>query len=151
MLPRSPGLGPATVLDDGSRRVLVAGGYRIDDPAAAAELYAPADGGTWSTASSMVEAHYAHSATLLSDGRVLVAGGAVLVPDGLPNGEHTALAEVYDPATGAQTGTLTGKVTAASQAGWGFLLFVFYSHPNFARKSSVDWTSPKVTRNFPRV
>ena len=34
----------------------------------------------------------------------------MLVPDGLPNGEHTALAELYDPAAGPQTGTLTGQV-----------------------------------------
>ncbi len=30
-------------------------------------------------------------------------------------------------------------------------LLVFYSYPNFASKSSVDWTSPKVTRNLPSV
>ena len=29
--------------------------------------------------------------------------------------------------------------------------FGFYSHPNFASKSSVDWTSPNVTRNLPSV
>jgi len=29
--------------------------------------------------------------------------------------------------------------------------FGIYSHPNFASKSSVDWTSPKVTRNLPSV
>ena len=38
----------------------------------------------------------------------------------------------------------------------GSLLFVFYSPPNysppnFTSKSSVAWTSPKVTRNLPRV
>ncbi len=105
----------ALVLDDGSRRVLVAGGYRIDDPAAAAELYDPAEGGTWSTTSSMVEARYAHAATLLDDGKVVIAGGAVLVPGGLQNGYHTAAAAVYDPAFAPQTGTLTGNVTDAGK------------------------------------
>lgn len=47
----------------------------------------------WTATGSMNEARYRHTATLLLDGRVLVAGGA-------SSDEITASAEVYDPATG---------------------------------------------------
>lgn len=48
----------------------------------------------WTATGSMNEARYLHTATLLLDGRVLVAGGA-------SSDEITASAEIYDPATGA--------------------------------------------------
>ncbi len=48
----------------------------------------------WSETGSLNEARYLHTATLLLDGRVLVAGGSSA-------GATTASVEVYDPATGA--------------------------------------------------
>jgi hypothetical protein len=91
----------ATRLNDG--RVLVAGGW-TGDPAgniallASAELYNPASG-TWTPTGSMTTARYRHTMTLLSDGRVLVAGG----------GNSGQSAEIYSVASGtwAPTGSLT--------------------------------------------
>ncbi|MBK9518346.1 MAG: hypothetical protein IPO09_13560 [Anaeromyxobacter sp.] len=90
----------ATVLPSGL--VLVAGGagaWHADGSAdilASAELYDPVTG-VWTPAASMGTARGWHSATLLQDGRVLVAGG---VGAQLP-GRYTDLtsAELYDPAT----------------------------------------------------
>jgi hypothetical protein len=73
----------ATLLPNG--RVLIAGGAdAVDDSLAAnilasAELYDPATG-TFSPAGSMATGRQSQTATLLADGRVLIAGGA----DGLP-------------------------------------------------------------------
>jgi WD40 repeat protein len=89
----------ATLLLNG--KVLVAGGY---DPSfgdtvamvATAELYDPATG-SWTATGPMLEGRYAHTATLLADGRVLVAGGF--------NAGLLASAELYDPATGTWSAT----------------------------------------------
>jgi hypothetical protein len=62
-------------------------------PLASAELYDPLTG-TWSNTGSMAVARWAHTATLMDDGRVLVAGGRIESP------RTTTSAEVYDPATG---------------------------------------------------
>jgi len=76
----------ATLLSDG--RVLVSGGLYLAGSFGAvldrAELYDPRLG-TWSRTGSMTKPRYIHTATLLSDGRVLVIG------DG---------AELYDPRLG---------------------------------------------------
>ena len=57
-------------------RVLVAGGMADNhNVLASAELYNPAMG-TWSTTGRMNSARVSHTATLLSNGQVLVAGGS---------------------------------------------------------------------------
>jgi hypothetical protein len=69
----------ATLLSDGS--VMVAGGSNRDDPFPtggppfpSVEIYHPLTG-TWTVTNAMTVARRLHTATKLSDGRVLVAGG----------------------------------------------------------------------------
>jgi N-acetylneuraminic acid mutarotase len=96
----------ATQLPDG--KVLVAGGYDIEGGMEAnveggmgrttAELYDP-DTGRWTATGSMTVPRAGHTATLLPDGRVLVAGG----DRGEMDGGRSA--ELYDPGTGRWTAT----------------------------------------------
>ncbi len=96
----------ATLLSDG--KVLVVGGFNKNAPLATAELYDPASG-TWTATGSML-AHaggwwHNFTATLLPDGKVLVAGGS-------DQGRGPiASAELYDPRTG--TWTATGNMIEA--------------------------------------
>src|SRR5260370_19782560 len=84
--------------------VLVAGGPAEGCGSECAELYDPASG-TWTATGSLATARYLHTATLLPNGKVLVAGG-------LDSGFHrSASAEVYDPASG--TWTATGSLATA--------------------------------------
>ncbi|MFI6642524.1 Kelch repeat-containing protein [Streptomyces sp. NPDC050504] len=88
----------ATLLDDG--KVLVVGGTSGSSPLSpgltAAELYDPADG-TWKPAASMRQSRWGHSAVLLANKKVLVAGGvAVRSGDSV---KALTSAEIYDPAT----------------------------------------------------
>jgi hypothetical protein len=95
----------AVLLPDG--KVLVTGGTGSEKPGAgapwltSAELYDPGTG-TWaSTASMATPRGYGLSATLLADGKVLVAGGMGIVP--MPGGTGSAVvasAELYDPGSG---------------------------------------------------
>ncbi len=91
----------ATLLSDG--RVLVAsGGGRGTFPypeLLSAELYDPAKG-TWTLTGSLNNARVLYTATLLLNGKVLVAGG-------FPNHDQSGKghAEVYDPSTGTWTPT----------------------------------------------
>jgi Galactose oxidase, central domain/Kelch motif len=93
----------ATLVPNG--KVLVTGGF-YDDlgyagfSLAAAELYDPASG-TWTSTGSLATARDRHTATLLPNGKVLVAGGA---NSSVSRGDP-AIAELYDPTSGTWTAT----------------------------------------------
>ena len=93
----------ATLLSDG--RVLITGGVIPSGISWQAlqevELYNPVSG-RFATTANMNVARSGHTATLLPNGKVLVAGG------GYPTGGDSA--ELFDPATGLFT--LTGRMTA---------------------------------------
>jgi hypothetical protein len=96
----------ATLLNNG--KVLVAGGENVEHLSSnifldSAELYDPATG-TFTATGKMTTARYGSTATLLNNGKVLVAGGVGAVG-------NPASAELYDPATG--TFTATGSMTTA--------------------------------------
>jgi FG-GAP-like repeat/Galactose oxidase, central domain/Kelch motif len=130
----------ATLLQNG--QVLIAGGWfdegdGIASFVASAELYDPATG-TWSVTGNLNAPRSSHTATLLPDGRVLIAAGVFTnwAPDkGGFAVSPTSLnsAELYDPATGtwsvtaslntlrtAHTATLlpNGKVLVAGGFYW---------------------------------
>jgi Kelch motif protein/galactose oxidase-like protein len=99
----------ATLLRNG--KVLVTGGESasggsLPGATATAELYDPSTG-SWSITGSMAFPRSFHTATLLPNGKVLVAGGATPGPafGGVVQGEATATAELYDPATGSWSST----------------------------------------------
>ncbi len=96
----------ATLLADG--RVLIAGGGKDDggrswlgEGSVEAQVYYPA-AGTFIATGKMTAARVGHTATRLSDGKVLITGGWA-------SAGPIATAELYDPSTGAfsPTGTMT--------------------------------------------
>jgi hypothetical protein len=108
----------ATLLPSG--KVLIAGGDDESDPATnsegtlgSAELYDSA-AGTFRPTGNMTAAREAHTATLLSNGVVLIAGGFTEVPSSVDGGASVMdvlrSAELYDPVAGTftATGTMMG-------------------------------------------
>ena len=91
-------------------QILVAGGLQLSGSTgvtlASAELYDPATG-AFTPVGSMAGGRAGASATLLADGRVLIAGGADVT---ISTNTALASAELYDPQTGLFT--LTGSLTA---------------------------------------
>jgi WD40 repeat protein len=115
----------ATLLPGG--KVLVVGGFTSCDDdfcydTKTAELYDPATG-TWAYTGAMHAAREQQTATLLSNGQVLVAGG---YNEGGGSGRPAryASAELYDPATGTWTPTASmstrhyGQTATRLRNGW---------------------------------
>jgi hypothetical protein len=102
----------ATLLADG--RVLIAGGGSRDARTGAfitessAEVYDPR-AGAFTATGKMTTPRSRHTATLLPDGRVLIAGG--VINENSAGGIGLASAELYDPRTG--TFTSTGEMATA--------------------------------------
>jgi hypothetical protein len=96
----------ATLLEDGSGRVLIVGGQTVADSITTAELYDPSSGVFTKTGSMLVGRNY-HVAAPIDDGsgRVLIAGGLG------PGNILLDTAEVYDPASGVFTPT--GRMTVS--------------------------------------
>ncbi|HEY8009490.1 MAG TPA: kelch repeat-containing protein [Rudaea sp.] len=119
----------ATLLADG--RVLVAGGEDISadsiDELSSAEIYDPVSE-KWSFTGSLNEFRSDHSAALLRNGKVLIAGGATTNQAGVFIVNNP---ELYDPATGTwsvlddgkhQSFDLTASTTTALLNGTALLL-----------------------------
>lgn len=109
----------STLLQNGE--VLLSGGFSFDANACitdgtspvlkSAELYDPSNGSFASTG-SMAEERGGHTATLLANGKVLVAGGGNSGGGRPPFfGDGSATAELYDPAT--RVFTSTGSMATA--------------------------------------
>ena len=93
----------ATLLNDGT--VLIFGGS-ASDVFPLAELYSPATGtmsGVSTPLLGLIGGRSGHTATLLNDGKVLIAGGSDLA------GNASSSAELYDPAAGLLS--LTGSMS----------------------------------------
>jgi hypothetical protein len=86
-------------------KVLVAGGEDDSDYLSSVELYDPATG-MWTLTGTLNAAREYHTATLLHNGKVLVAAGY-----GYQSGD---IAEIYDPANG--TWTVTGMMNTGRRS-----------------------------------
>ena len=109
-----------------SGEVLVAGGFNNCDDSfctdlAESELYNP-NTGQWQKTGTLQGPREQHSATLLENGMVLVAGG--LNEGGFGNGGIYSSAELYNPATGSWTPTASmagrhyGQTATLLKSGW---------------------------------
>jgi hypothetical protein len=113
----------ATLLPNG--KVLVAGGNNGSYPytiLSSAELYDPVTG-TWASTGSLITTRCVHTATLLPNGKVLIAGG--------DNGmySHTGLssAELYDSLCGTATAVILNNTAKLPS---GAFQFAFTNKPS---------------------
>jgi hypothetical protein len=98
----------ATTLRDG--RVLIVGGWGVDAEGvpvlpSVGQVYDPATGTFTPTRGGLTTPRYNHTATLLADGRVLIAGGAGADFNAVQ--PELASAEIFDPVTGMFSPTAT--------------------------------------------
>ncbi len=114
----------ATLLKDG--RVLIVGGLiapgfgsSCADTNAGAEIYDPKTG-KFTTAGPMVTNRNYHSAVLLPDGRVLIAGGELKGSIGMSCNSAFDSAEVYDPVS--EKFSVTGSMPSRRSAFFAVLL-----------------------------
>jgi M6 family metalloprotease-like protein len=120
----------AQLLLDG--RVLVTGSA-LDDPVNA-EIYDPASD-SWSVTGRMIVDRVMHSSIRLRDGRVLVAGGVF-------GARRATLAELWDPVTGAWTGTEDigpEEVPGLALLGDGQVLLVGAERTRIFNPSTLRW------------
>lgn len=91
----------ATLLNNG--KVLLAGGVGVaGHKLSTSELYDPNSvaGNKISTSGALATGRWLHTATLMTDGRVLIAGGSSgTIAGGLPSFTYLGSLEIYDPAT----------------------------------------------------
>ncbi len=134
----------ATLLSTG--KVLIAGGSYFDAASdtsgnlATAELYDPASG-TFSSTGSMATARSSHTATLLNNGMVLVAGGA-----------DTTTAELFDPTAGTFSATGAMEIARAAHTATlltdGTVLVAGGADPNFGNGLAVAELFSSTTGTF---
>lgn len=136
----------ATLLPDGRVLAIAAGGNETASPAEASiEAYDPV-AGTWQALISMRPPRRGHTATLLPDGRVLIAGG-----DGGPGQPLVAESLLFDPATGALTATGALKTPRSHHSATllpdGRVLVLGGGNPGFLASVEIfnpatgDWTT----------
>jgi Kelch motif/Galactose oxidase, central domain len=148
----------ATLLPNGL--VLVAGGLGSSGSLSSAELYYPSvctNCRNWNSTGSLSTERSKHTATLLSSGKVLVAGGQ-------SGGASLSSAELYDPATGlwSMTGSMgtarydhtatllpNGKVLVAWGVGSSGILSGAELYDS-GRGFDASW-QPLLTRVFPPI
>lgn len=109
----------ATLLHNG--KVLIAGGHRGRRPSvtiySSTEIYDPATG-KFTAATDMTRVRHKHEAVLLTDGRVLIAGGS----DERDGQGAYANAEIYDPASNTFRATANMNSARYKLQGTGVLL-----------------------------